>query len=65
MILPWLFLPACFGSGANNDFSGLLVVISAKSNEVMLRRPLVIALYTLIAICHFSSLVVLTIILCE
>ena len=39
VILPRLFLPAFFLSGANSDFSGLRLVMSEKSSTMLLRRP--------------------------
>src|SRR5699024_11004966 len=46
---PLLLRPAWFFNGCNNDFSGVDVVISAKSEPVMLRRPFEVGLYFLIA----------------
>src|SRR5690554_2778480 len=47
---PVLLRPPDLFSGVNSDFSGVLVVISSNVNTVILRRPLVVALYFLTAI---------------
>ena len=53
---PLLLRPALFGFGASSDFSGLSVVISAKSETVWKRRPGLVGLYCLTPMTLFSLL---------
>src|SRR3954454_18696288 len=49
VILPCTFRPPRLDSGASSDFSGVVRVISAKSDTLAPRRPGVIGLYLRIA----------------
>ena len=52
---PLLLRPALLDSGASSDFSGVDVVISAKSETVWKRRPGLVGLYCLTPIAFLSA----------